>query len=211
MPIRAGDVITRAQIVLNDNSPPYVRWEKPEMFGWLNDAACEVVIRRPAARAVTAALALAAGTLQSLPDGGLELLDVVRNVGGRAIRRTDRQLIDDSAPDWHSMKQASAVRHFTFDERAPKTFYVYPPAKAGVQIEALYSEAPPVVTDEDDQLDLDRAYIGPLVSYILYRALAKDSEYANGALAAAHFQAFTEALGTNNQVTAAASPNVASV
>ena len=53
--------------------------------------------------------------------------------------------------------------------------------------------------------------MGPLVSYILYRALAKDSEYANGALAAAHFQAFNEALGANNQMTAAASPNTASV
>ena len=211
MPIRAGDVITRAQLVLNDNDPPYVRWEQPEMFGWLNDAACEVVIRRPAARAVTGLVTLVAGTLQSLPDGGLQLLDVVRNAGGRSVRRTDRQLLDDSAPDWHSMKQSSTVRQFTFDERTPTVFYVYPPAKVGAQIEALYSEAPPAVAEEDDELDLDRAYIGPLVSYILYRALAKDSEYANGALAAAHFQAFNEALGANNQMTAAASPNTASV
>lgn len=211
MPIRAGDVITRAQLVLNDNEPPYVRWEQPEMFGWLNDAACEVVIRRPAARAVTGQIALVAGTMQNLPDGGLELLDVVRNVGGRSVRRTDRQLLDDSAPDWHNTKQSSTVRQFTFDERTPTVFYVYPPAKAGAQIEALYSEAPPEVVAEDDELDLDRAYIGPLVSYILYRALAKDSEFANGALAAAHFQAFNEALGANNQSTAAASPNVGSV
>lgn len=211
MPIRAGDVITRAQLVLNDNDPPYVRWEQPEMFGWLNDAACEVVIRRPAARAVTGLVTLVAGTLQSLPDGGLQLLDVVRNAGGRSVRRTDRQLLDDSAPDWHSMKQSSTVRQFTFDERTPTVFYVYPPAKVGAQIEALYSAAPPAVAEEDDELDLDRAYMGPLVSYILYRALAKDSEYANGALAAAHFQAFNEALGANNQMTAAASPNVSSV
>ena len=211
MPIRAGDVITRAQLVLNDNDPPYVRWEQPEMFGWLNDAACEVVIRRPAARAVTGTISLVAGTKQAIPTGGLELLDVVRNVGGRSVRRTDRQLLDDSAPDWHSMKPSSTVRQYTFDERTPTIFYVYPPAKAGVQIEALYSEAPPAVAAEDDELDLDRAYIGPLVSYILYRALAKDSEFANGALAAAHFQAFTEALGTNNQITTAVSPNAVSV
>lgn len=211
MPIRAGDVITRAQRVLNDNDPPYVRWEQPEMFGWLNDAACEVVIRRPAARAVTGTINLAAGTKQAIPAGGLELLDVVRNVSGRSIRRTDRQLLDDSAPDWHSMKQSSTVRQYTFDERTPTVFYVYPPAKVGAQIEALYSAAPPAVAKEDDVLDLDRAYMGPLVSYILYRALAKDSEYANGALAVAHFQAFNEALGANNQMTAAASPNTASV
>lgn len=211
MGIRAGDVITRAQLVLNDNDPPYARWEQPEMFAWLNDAACEIVIRRPAARAVTGEITLVGGTLQTLPEDAIELLDVARNVGGRAIRRTDRQVLDDTLPDWHQLKQAAAIKHYTFDERTPKAFYVYPPARPGVKVEALYSEAPPKVSAEDDVLDLDRAYMGPLVSYILYRALAKDSEYANGTIAAAHFQAFSEALGTNNEVTAAASPNQGSV
>lgn len=209
MAIRAGDVLQRAGIILNDED--FVRWTKAELFAWLNDAACEVVIRRPAARAVTGEITLAAGALQQLPAGGIELLDVVRNVGGRPVRRTDRQLLDDSAPDWTVMRQASAIKHYTFDERTPTVFYVYPPAKADVKVEALYSEAPPAVAADDDLLQLDRAYMGPLVSYLLYRALAKDSEFANGALAAAHFQAFTEALGTNNEVTSAASPNVGSV
>ena len=209
MAIRAGDVLQRASIILNDED--FVRWTKDELFAWLNDAACEVVIRRPAARAVTVAITLVAGALQQLPTGGIELLDVVRNVGGRSVRRTDRQLLDDAAPDWPTMKQASAIKHYTFDERTPTVFYVYPPAKAGVTVEALYSEAPPAVAADDDLLELDRAYMGPLVSYLLYRALAKDSEFANGTLAAAHFQAFNEALGANNQMTAAASPNTASV
>ena len=211
MPIRAGDVIARAQLVLNDNDPPYVRWEQPEMFAWLNDAACEVVIRRPAARAVTRPIALVEGALQRLPEGGLQLLDIVRNVGGRPVRRTDLQLLDDSDPSWTLRKPASAIKHYMIDERTPTTFYVYPPAKEAVVVEALFSEAPPAVAEEDDLLDLDRAYMGPLVSYILYRALAKDSEFAGGQLAAAHFQAFSEALGTNNQTTAAVSANVNSV
>lgn len=209
MAIRAGDVLQRASIILNDED--FVRWEKPELFAWLNDGACEVVIRRPAARAVTGEITLAAGALQRLPEGGLQLLDVVRNVGGRSVRRTDRQLLDDSAPDWPTMKPASAIKHFTFDERTPTVFYVYPPAKADAKVEALYSEAPPAVAADDDLLQLDRAYMGPLVSYLLYRALAKDSEFANGQLAAAHFQAFSEALGTNNQTTTAVSPNVNSL
>ncbi|MNL56529.1 hypothetical protein D3C87_1800310 [compost metagenome] len=70
-------------------------------------------------------------------------------------------------------------------------------------MEAKFSERPPAVADITDTLDLDLAYIGPLVSYILYRAMSKDSEYANGQLAIAHFQAFSEALGTNNAVTQA--------
>jgi hypothetical protein len=209
MPILASEVLKRTAIILNDEQ--YVRWPVEELLDWLNDAAAETVIRRPAARGVTGTITLVEGILQSIPDGGIELMDIPRNVAGRAIRRTDRQLLDDINPDWPNMKLATAIKHYTFDERTPTTFYCYPPAQAGAQVQALYSAAPPLVTAPEDELDLSRAYIGPLVSYILYRALAKDSEYGNGAVAAAHYQAFSEALGTRNEVSGAVSPNAGSV
>lgn len=209
MPIRAGDIIRRASIVLNDED--MVRWPLAELIAWLNDGAAEVVVRRPAARAVIDTIELVEGCLQVLPEGCIELMDVVRNVGGRPIRRTDRQLLDDIDPNWTVMKPASVVKHFTFDERAGTSFHVYPPAKVGVQVQALFSQAPPPATDAESQIDLGREYIGPLVSYLLYRALAKDSEYANGALAAAHYSAFSEAVGVRNEVAGAVTPNVGSI
>lgn len=214
MPVRAGDILKRASIILNDED--FARWTSAELFDWLNDGACELVIRRPAARAVTNTITLAAGTFQKLPDGALQLLDVVRNEkadgsAGRPVRRVDRRLLDDSTPTWQDMKQVDAIKHYMFDEASPLTFYVYPPVKDGTKVVALHSAAPPAVTDEDDELDLDRAYTGPLVSYLLYRALSKDSEFANGQVAAAHYDAFIEALGTRNDATNAASPNARAV
>lgn len=209
MPIRVGDIFKRVSIVLNDEE--FVRWTKDELFLWLNDGACEIVLRRPAARAVTGTVTLIAGTFQRLPEGALELLDIIRNVKagapGRPVRRIDRQLLDDQMPAWQEMKQADTIKHFMFDEATPTTFYVYPPAKAGVTVDIMQSEAPPLVSDEDDLLQLDRAYIGPIVSYILYRGLAKDTDTSNVQMATAHFQAFSEALTNQNAVTQAASPN----
>lgn len=214
MPIRVGDILQRASITLNDED--FVRWTKDELYGWVNDGACEVVLRRPAARAVTTPITLIAGTFQQMPEGTLVLLDVIRNLKadggpGRPVRRTDRQLLDDQLPTWQEMKQADTIKHFMFEEATPTTFYVYPPAKAGTKVDVLHSEAPPLITGDDDMVLLDRAYMGPMVSYVMYRCLAKDSEYANAAMATAHFQAFTEALGVQNEVTNAASPNVRSV
>lgn len=200
MPTPVSDIFRRAATILNDED--HVRWTVPELVDWLNDAAGEVVIRRPQARSQVRTLTLVDGPLQTLPDGGIQLIDVVRNVPGRSISRTERRLLDDQVPDWYGAKQGATV-HYTLEVETPTHFYVYPPAKAGAQIEAKFSERPPAVTDDTDTLDLDPAYIGPLVSYILYRAMSKDSEYANGALAVAHFQAFSEALGTNNAVTQA--------
>lgn len=202
MSILVSDIFRRAAIVLNDDE--YVRWTQDELFLWLNDAAGEIVIRRPAARSITSDLSLIEGPIQHLPEGGIQLLDVVRNKPGRPIGRIKRLLLDAQFPDWYDLptSRTKAIKHYSFEDVAPTQFYVYPPAKAGMVVEGQYSEAPPAVSDPADMLDLDRAFVGPLVSYILYRALAKDSEYANGALSAAHFQAFNEALVAQNQVSA---------
>jgi len=214
MHIRAGDVLRRASVILNDED--FVRWTKPELFDWLNDTAAEIVLRRPAARAVTAVVSLVAGTFQTLPNGSLLLIDIIRNIKaddgpGRPVRRIDRQLLDDQMPTWHEMRQADIIKHFTYDEASPTTFYVYPPSKAGVKAEIMRSEAPPAVAADDDLVELDTAYMSPLVAGLLYRAYAKDSEYANAGMSISWFQAFSEALGVQNEVTNAASPNVRSV
>ncbi len=211
MPIRVGDILTRASITLNDED--FVRWTKAELYGWVNDGACEIVLRRPAARAVTTTFELIAGTFQRVSEGALLLLDITRSVkpdgsAWRSIRRVDRQLLDDQQPDWHALKQSLMIKHFIYDEATPATFYVYPPASPGAKVEAIISEAPPYIAGDNDIVQLDRSYIGPLTSYVMYRCLAKDSEFANAAMATAHFQAFTEALGVQNAVTNEASPNV---
>ncbi|MNY05295.1 hypothetical protein D3C86_1380080 [compost metagenome] len=187
-----------------------MRWTKAELFGWLNDAAVEVVIRRPSAHAITVTHELVAGVRQELPEDGIQLLDVPRNTAGRPIRRVDRQLLDDQRPDWVT-QAAGTTKHYTYDDRVSTEFYVYPPATAGAQVELLYSAPPPSVADDEDQLQLSRIYTSPLLSFMLYRALAKDSEFADGALAATHFQAFSEAIGAHGAVASAASPNVGSV
>ncbi|AAQ54991.1 virion-associated phage protein [Burkholderia phage Bcep22] len=168
MPIAATDLIARAGNVLQDED--HIRWEVPELIEWINDAARETIVRRPAARSVAAVLELAAGTRQAIPERGVELLDVVRNMGadgvtpGRIVRRVDRQLLDDQNPDWHAARAKNVVKHFTFDERAPRIFYVYPPAVAGTKVETLHSELPPAIAASGDTLDMGAEYMNVLVS-----------------------------------------------
>lgn len=215
MGIAALDLIKRAAQIAQDES--YVRWTEPEWLRWINDAAAAAIIIRPAARAVTNVLSLVQGTLQKLPGSAVQLLDVTRNMAadgvtpGRIVRRVDRQLLDDQNPDWHSTTPASKIKHYTFEERAPKQFYCYPPAIAGTKVEALYSELPPTVAQDSDTLDMGPEYLNALVNYMLYRALSKDSEYANGQIAAGFYQAFIDAINGGAAQTTANSPNQNSV
>lgn len=213
MALPVADVLKRTDDLLTDEDR--VRWTVAERIRWANEAMGAILTRRPAAFASRVVLQLAEGTFQQLAASDSQLLDVVRNMGangttpGKVIRRTDRQLLDDSDPDWQTAKSAAQIKHFTFDDRAPTIFYCYPPAKAGIQVEALVSRLPAPVaeTDEAASLDIGSEYLEAVVNYVCYRCNSKDSEFAAPAVATAFYQAFEAALGIKSQTEAAASPN----
>lgn len=215
MPIPAAELISRASTILQDDE--HVRWPVPELLEWMNDAAREIILRRPSARAVTQALALKAGTQQDIQDPSVQLLDVVRNLGsdgltpGRAVRRVERQLLDDQCPDWHMERKKSSIRHYTYDDRSTKSFYVYPPAVAGVQVEVLVSQLPPVIAAATEAIDMPLEYLNAMVNYMAYRAFSKDSEYAQAQIATLQFQAFENAVTDPSQKALVNSPNTNSV
>jgi len=202
MGILVSDLITRASDLMSDED--LVRWPEDERIRWINDAARAIVVRRPGARAVQTTLTLTAGTYQTTPDRTTQVLDVIRNVNangsaGRAIRIADRQALDDADPDWHSADQ-EVTQNYVVDDRAPTIFYVYPPAVAGAKVDALLGQVPPVVTQPTETLDMREEFGEAIVEFMLFRCHTKDSEYANGAVATMHYQAFSDAIGVPAQV-----------
>jgi len=216
MTILVADVLARTDDMLNDVDR--TRWPAAERIRYMNDALDAILIRRPAAFANRVVHDLAAGTAQALPAGGVQFLDCVRNIAangvtpGAPIRRTDRQLLDDSDPTWHTGKPKATIKHYVFDDRAPTLFYVYPPAIAGTKVELLQAALPAqaVETDEpaaDAALPVGREYREAVINYVCYRAKAKDSEYANAGEAGAYYQAFEASLGVKTNADVNASPN----
>jgi len=192
-----------------------VRWTVAERIRYMNEAMGAILNRKPSALQKRSVVTLVAGTRQSIPSDGSVLLDVVRNfasdgtTAGRAIRRTDRQLLDDTDPDWHTTRAKTAIKHFTFDDRAPKDFYCYPPAVAGIKAEVIYAALPtPLAEDASTgQLEIGAEYQEAVVNYVAYRCNSKDSEFAAPAIANAFYQAFEAALGMKAGADMAASPN----
>jgi hypothetical protein len=209
--IPVGDILSRTDDLLNDEDR--VRWPVEERIRWMNDALGAILVRKPGALGKREVVALVAGTYQTIPESGSILLDVVRNIAangttpGYPIRRTDRQLLDDTDPTWHTGTQKAKVLHYTFDDRVPKVFYVYPPALVGTKVEMLYAALPDAVDDAADYMDIGPEYTEAVVNYVCYRANSKDSEFSQGAIAAAYYQAFEASLGMKSQADTAASPN----
>ena len=214
-----NELLTRAADILQDTTN--VRWPQAELLRYLNDGRRELAIHRPDIYSHTGVLTLVAGSKQTIPSDGSRLLDAVRNITaadaiGRAVRIVEREILDAQRPEWHTETASTSLKHFMFDERAPKTFYVYPPAAAGHKLEIVYSKSPVDITDQQlsstSVLENEDIYAGVLLDYVLYRAFSKDAEYAgNIQRATVHYQMFANSLGIGNRKRIATSPNVANM
>lgn len=196
--MKGNDIVARVRLILDDENG--TGWSDAELTNWINDACLFVALLRPDSCVVNANMTLAAGSKQSiagLSPAGLRLLDVVYNVTtGRAMRMVDRNRLDSSQPTWHGATPAPPT-DFTFDNRDPATFYVYPPAAGGQQLNIVYSRVPVNIAVGDlNTVDLSPpdVYLDPMVNYVLSRAKAKEIEHAADVQAAAAYRQLAEML-----------------
>lgn len=211
--ITVASVIAKVQTILQDTTG--VRWPEAELLGWLNDGQREIVLYKPNAYVRTTAVQLSAGTKQSLPTDGVQLIDLARNMGtggttpGRSIRIVPREVLDAQVPNWHSGTANAEVRHYTYSVLNPRTFYVYPPQPAASRgyVEIIYGALPTDATS-NSTISVDDIYQPALVDYMLYRAYSKDSEFsADQSRPAAHQAAFISALTGKARMEGAVNPN----
>jgi len=197
----ASALITDCRYVLQD--PSGTRWTDAELLLWLNIGQLAIAMGKPDASYTIANIQLAAGTKQSLPSGGLVLMNVVRSMGtngttaGRALKPMSREMMDTLDPDWHAAAASATPKVFIYDSRNPKAFYVYPPqpSTGSVYVEAAYSVAPTFVAAVGNAITIDDIYRGILVDYMLFRAFSKDDEVGDASKAAFHLQQFSSAMG----------------
>jgi len=210
------DVLDRAAIILQDNTN--VRFPNGELLKFFNDAQKEVVLHRPDAQMVNATFDCANGSKQTLPSAALRLVEVIRNVDGRAVTQVQRRVLDETLPSWHeTVASTNKIEHFIYDPADPKTFYIYPKGASGTHsLEIVYSSSPSEIAvsnfDTDVQvISIDDVYANCLLDYVLYRSYQKDSEFAgNPQRAMMHYQSFANALGVKTQADVATTPMPAS-
>ncbi|KGA34234.1 hypothetical protein KU74_12220 [Pectobacterium brasiliense] len=200
--ITINDVIGRANTQLVDTH--WLRWSKSELLDYFNDAVNAIIIIRPDAGSSRETISCTAGARQSLPDGALRLLEVIRVVGGRALQPIRRELLDYQFPNWHVM--TGPVERYCYDEQVPKTFFVFPGAKQGTELEINVSRLPPAAVIDDlkptvnRRFPLDDLYLNPVLEWMLFRAFGKDAENgANAQLSSQHYQTFVDLLGVKSQ------------
>jgi len=206
------DVLDRASIIMQDATK--VRFPSSELLKFFNDGQREIVLHRPDANMVNTTLALADGSKQALPAIALRLVQVVRNVSGRAVTQVDRRILDETLPNWHqSVAGTNKIEHYIYDAADPKNFYVYPQGASGTHtLELIYSTSPADIAisnfaSDTTVISLDDIYGNAILDYILYRSYQKDSEFAgNAERSMMHYSSFTNSLGMKTQADMATTP-----
>ncbi len=223
--ITAANLLLRIRDTLQDTTG--VRWLDAELLRYMNDAQREIVNLRPDASADHANVQLATGTEQAIPDVGLRLIKVVRNMsaaggsatGKRVIRIVDREILDTQEPNWHDptvtgdAAHTTVPKHYVFDEDDPRKYYVYPGVAGNAFVEIVYSRSPTDFANASGAVSyLDDTYANAIIDYVLYRAYMKDAEFAgNNQRASSHFQLFTGSVTQGGQVSIMVSPNTDSM
>lgn len=204
--LTANALINRASKLLQDET--HVRWPRLELLDWLNDGQRVIALMLPDAYttmgAVTATSAkqttfdLATNAATST---AVRLVDVIHNTGGnqRAVRQIDRAVLDTQYPNWRNDTAGTEAKHFAFDKRNPKVFYLYPPLGTGAGVQVVYSAAPEAITVASDTstetIKLDDVFGTAIVDFMVYRAYLKDAEYAaNDTRAKGAYETFVASL-----------------
>ena len=179
-----------------------VRWSRAELQGYVNDGQRAMVSVLPSVTSGVSVVALVAGTRQALPADGWMMLEVTRNMGtdgstpGRAVRRADMTVLDESNPDWQTDTPDAEAKSYMYNARDRASFYVHPPSTGTNYVEVIYSIYP-TEQAEAAAIIVDDVYGPALQDYIMWRAYSKSADYANGAQAEQHLVSFQTFLSGN--------------
>lgn len=177
----ASSIINKAATMLFDTNN--VKWSRAELLGWANDAQRALVALVPEASSKLNSLHMVAGARQTIPADGHMLLEVTRNMGtagtvaGRVPKRIDREILDESTPDWSSAAATVAITTYMYNLRDRSAFYVSPPSDGTGYLEVIYS-AIPVAMVETDAITVSDIYVPAMLDYLLWRAKSKNANFA---------------------------------
>lgn len=195
-----SDIISRVRPILNDSDASAYRWPDSDLITYISDACRQILIKRPDSNTFVEELTLVAGALQEVPGTAYRLIDIACNKGadgtrGRAITLVEVEVLDSFSPSWRSARRENSVRHYIFDPRTPRRFEVFPPVNAGVKIESKVANYIDRATQLQDPVGLSDEYLEHIVAFVLYKAYARDMEFAgNAELAVSYLTLFNGML-----------------
>jgi len=204
--LTAAALIAQLRVTLLDPTPG-TTWTDAMLLGYINSAERAACLLRPELHTVRGAVALAAGTEQSLPAGSTALFRVERNAAsGRACRLVDASLVDAMTPYWHAATPEVDVTDYVLDQRERTRYRVMPPNDGTGSVVVLRGAVPTELGATSATINLDDVYEDPIKQFVLSECYAANTKRQDLAKAAAARAEFAKMLGVSAQSVVAVMP-----
>ena len=186
----AQELIDEVRRTIHDENVTY-RWSDAELLDYMNAGTRQTVVLVPEANTTESVETISNSIArQSLPTGGIKFMKVSRNYADDgttpqgAVRYVEKDVLDSFDPDWEydttiKADGANFFEHYCHDPREKNIYYLYPPqAAANKKVAVIYSAIPTSMAAVGNTFPLNDEYINPTVTYMVYRALTKESRDA---------------------------------
>jgi len=218
----AEQLVIRAARLLNDyadDGDQFVRWPKPVLLDYLNEALCQVSAHRRDAFAAQAVLQLKPGPQQTLDSAYLDIVSLGRNMtrapdgspvlGDQIVEQNQKfAAVFRKKPCLASQACSAdavyAAKSFARNPVDPAVFDVTPPVPVGSNAEVMATviRKPPKLSmgDLNKCVGVKCEFEAALIDWMLYRALSTDMESEVSAkMSARHETSFYNLLGVQKR------------
>ena len=196
MAYSAASIISDIGIKLFDTGNDI--WTKAFIASAVSEAQHLIVSLRPDANATNASPTADLTSKQTLPTGGLRLLDVVANQFGAPIQRISKEKMTKLVPAW-TTETGSAIEFFMFDEENPTVYWVYPKPTSNFNIDIVYSALPTLFGETSATLGISDIYITAILEWVLYRCLSMQSKSLDLPEAVGYRTSFYNSIGAKTK------------
>lgn len=168
--LTAGNVISKARYILQDESDGTYRWSNKELIGWLNDAINSMLGIVPALFSETVQHTCSAGYRQTIVNArSVALIEIV------GVPPADVAVLAQFMPGWQTAAPG-AIKNWMRIEGDQLSFYCTPPSADGQPLQAVVVVSPIPMDSTTDILPVPENYEPALVDYVVAMAQAKDDE-----------------------------------
>ena len=186
--ITIGSVIDQFERkVLDESNEDFSEAENVTLF---NNTIRTMINLVPKIHNITESKQLAPGILQVLPAAGVELVDILLNMGedgdtpGLPVRETTLKIMSDLWPRWAQDPESDIVEHFMKDDNDNRRYYAYPAIDSQKPVFVLIqmSTMPaPIVWDANGDwklltIPVEDRYIDAIGNGMLYLFYDDDSD-----------------------------------
>jgi len=137
-----SDVMADVRLAIQDLgllSTP--RFTDAQVLTMANQALKRMCVLRPDLFATIATMTTVQGALQTAPADSMRLMEVFAVVGGNNLNEINREALDLMQSTWQIGTPGTPTNWMRHSRNA-NSFFVYPPATAGVQLQIEYAQSP---------------------------------------------------------------------